>query len=146
MLLPISLTIAGACALLHIWLSVRVSHLRRLNKISIGDEGNAAVRTRMRAHANFTENTPIFLVLLALLELARGSSLWLWGAAILFILGRIMHAFGMDRPAPNFLRIAGVSFGWRVLLALAAWAICLPYSERQPRRGMQLPPARTSNS
>ena len=146
MLLPITLTIAGAAALLHIWLSIRVSHLRRLHRVSIGDEGNVAVRTRMRAHANFAENTPIFLILLALLELARGSSPWLWGAAILFILARIMHAFQMDRPAPNFLRIAGVSISWLVLLGLAAWAITLPYLERQPRGGLQLTPVRTTQS
>ena len=144
MLLPITLTIAGAAALLHIWLSMRVSRLRRSLRISIGDDGNAAVRTRMRAHANFAENVPIFLILLALLELARGSSLWLWGAAILFILARIMHAFGMDRPAPNFLRIAGIALSWLVLLGLAAWAITLPYLERQQRPGVQLTPVRTT--
>ena len=37
---------------------------------------------RMRAHGNYAENMPIFLVLLGFLELATGGSLWLWGAAI----------------------------------------------------------------
>ncbi|HEX8528231.1 MAPEG family protein [Allosphingosinicella sp.] len=141
-LLPISLTIAAASALLHIWLSVRVSHLRRLHHVSIGDEGNAAVLTRMRAHGNFAENTPIFLILLALIELAIGSAIWLWAAAILFILGRILHAFGMDRPAPNALRIGGVSLSWLVLLGLAGFAIYLSYGDTADRRPIELSPMR----
>ncbi len=134
MILPITLTIAGAAALLNIWLSLRVSHLRRLHKVSIGDGGHEGVRTRMRAHANFAETTPIFLILLALIELAKGSALWLWLAAILFILARLAHPFGMDRPAPNAIRIGSVLVSWLVLLALGAYAIALPYLERAPSR------------
>ncbi|HEV2078903.1 MAG TPA: MAPEG family protein [Allosphingosinicella sp.] len=134
MILPITLTIAGAAALLHIWLSLRVSHLRRLHKVSIGDGGHESVRTRMRAHANFAESTPIFLILLAVVELAKGSSIWLWLAAILFILARLAHPFGMERPAPNALRMGGVAVTWLVLLALGAYAIALPYVERTPPR------------
>jgi hypothetical protein len=134
MILPITLTIAGAAALLNIWLSLRVSHLRRLHKVSIGDGGHEGVRTRMRAHANFAEATPIFLILLGLIEFAKGSALWLWLAAILFILARLAHPFGMDRPAPNALRMGSVAVTWLVLLALGVYAIALPYLERAPSR------------
>jgi len=130
MILPITLTIAGAAALISIWLSIRVSHLRRLHKVSIGDGGHEGVRTRMRAHANFAETTPIFLILLAAVELARGSPTWLWIVAILFILARLAHPFGMERPAPNALRMGGVAISWLVLLGLAAYAIALPYLEQ----------------
>jgi uncharacterized protein len=130
MILPITLTIAGAAALLHIWLSWRVSQLRLRHRISIGDEDNLALRTRMRAHANFAENTPLALILLALLELARAPATFLWIGAILYVVGRILHAFGMDRPAPNKLRIAGIMLSWLVLLALAAGAIAIPYLHR----------------
>ena len=133
MTLPITLTIAGAAALLSIWLGLRVSLLRRSHRVSIGDGGNAAVATRMRAHANFAEYTPLFLILLALVELARGSELWLWIVAILFVLGRILHAFGMDRPAPNALRIGGIFITWAVLIGLGAYAIAIPYMDRSQR-------------
>ena len=72
MILPITLTIAGAAAILHVWLSLRVSRLRRPLKIGVGDGGNEALLRRMRAHGNFAENMPIFLILLGLLELAGG--------------------------------------------------------------------------
>ncbi len=137
MFLPITLTIAGACALLSIWLALRVSHLRRLRKVSIGDGGDERVAIRMRAHANFAEYTPIFLILLAAVELAVGANLWLWGIAILFVLSRLAHPFGMERPAPNFLRMAGVLLTWLALLALGGWAIALTYirsAEPPPRQ------------
>ena len=50
--LPITLTIAGAAALLHVWLSLRVSRLRRPLKIGVGDGGNEVLARRMRAHGN----------------------------------------------------------------------------------------------
>lgn len=127
-ILPITLTTAGAAASLHIWLSLRVSALRRPLKIGVGDGGNEMLLKRMRAHANFAENMPIFLILLGLVELAAGASLWLWGAGIAFILARISHAFGMDRPGANPLRVAGIALTWLVLLALAVLAIYLAYT------------------
>ena len=135
MILPITLTIAGAAALLNIWIARRVGQMRLTNKISIGDGGHPGLTARMRAHANFVEYTPFFLILLALIELAVGSKVWLWVVAVLFILGRIAHAFGMDRPSSDRLRLrmAGVIITMLVLLGLALYAIALPYLH-QPRK------------
>jgi uncharacterized membrane protein YecN with MAPEG domain len=137
MTLPITLTIAGAAALISIWLALRVSLLRRRDRVSIGHGGNAAIEGRMRAHANFVEYTPFFLILLGLIEAARGSQTWLWIAAILFILGRLAHPFGMERPAPNALRIVSIVVTWGVLLGLAAYAISIPYLQRTQPSGIQ---------
>jgi hypothetical protein len=136
MFLPITLTIAGASALLTIWLALRVSHLRRLRGVLIGDGGDERVAIRMRAHANFAEYTPIFLILLAAVELAVGANLWLWGIAILFMLSRLAHPFGMERPAPNAFRMGGIALTWLALLALGGWAIALTYlrSAETPQR------------
>jgi hypothetical protein len=128
--LPITLTIAGAAALLNVWLGFRVSLLRRRHKVALGDGGESAVTARMRAHANFVEYTPFFLILLGLVEMARGSETWLWLVAILFILGRILHPFGMDRPGANALRVVGISLTWLTLLGLAAYALTIPYLDR----------------
>ena len=128
--LPITLTIAAAAALINIWLGARVSQLRIRHKVSIGDAGNERIAARMRAHANFVEYTPIFLVLLAAIELSRGSATWLWGVAIAYIVGRLAHPFGMDRPAPNPLRMGGTIITWVALLALAVYALTIPYLDR----------------
>ena len=126
-MLPITLTIAGAAALLNIWLGVRVSRLRMARGISVGDGGDLVMLTRMRAHANFVEYAPFVLILLGLIERAGGSQAWLWIAGVLFILARIAHAFGMDRPAPNPLRAGGILVTILVLLVLAIDAISIPY-------------------
>lgn len=127
MMLPITLTIAGAAALVNLWLAFRAGQVRRARRIMIGSGGDPLLEARMRAQANFVEYTPFFLVLLALIEAARGPQGWLWGVAIAFILARIAHAFGMDRPAPNALRVIGILTTFLGLLILAGYALSLPY-------------------
>lgn len=127
MILPITLTIAAAAALLNIWLALRIGRLRMSKKVSIGHGGDALLETRMRAQANFGEYTPFVLILLALIELAKGSQTWLWLVAIAYILARIAHAFGMERPVPNPLRAGGAMVTMLVLLGLAGYALSIPY-------------------
>lgn len=126
MKLEITLVIAAAAVLLNLWLSVRVGRVRMAEKVFVGDGGNEAVIRRMRAHANFTENAPFFLILLAVTELAAGSSIWLWGVSFLFIVARIAHAFGMDMD--NKLRPFGVMTTMLVLLGMAIYALVIAYS------------------
>jgi uncharacterized membrane protein YecN with MAPEG domain len=125
--LAITLTTAAAAALINIWIAARIGTLRRRFGIVIGDGGNPALIARMRAHSNFVEYAPFFLILLGLVELAVGQSPWLWVAAIAFILGRILHVFGMDRQTVNPLRNAGIGLSLLSLLALAIYAIAIPY-------------------
>ena len=146
MILPITLTIAGATAILHVWLSLQVSRLRRPLKIGVGDGGNEVLMRRMRAHGNFAENVPIFLVLLGFLELATGGDLWLWGAAILFVLAEILHVFGMDRTGANPMRVIGISVSWLVLLGLGLYAIFIAYQSPPIQRGFQLSPGRSAEA
>lgn len=134
MILPITLTIAGAAALLNIWLAWRVGQKRGAHKVMIGDGGHEPLIARMRAQANFVEYTPLFLILLGLVELAVGSPVWLWVVAGLYILSRIAHAFGMDRPStdPLRLRTIGIGITLLILFGLALYAIALPYLHRTP--------------
>ena len=143
MILPITLTIAGAAAILNVWLSLRVSRLRRPLKIGVGDGGNEVLARRIRAHGNFAENVPLMLVLLGFVELATGGNLYLWGAAILFILARIAHVFGMDRPGANILRVGGISISWLVMLGLGIYAILIAYQAPPISRNIQISPGRT---
>ncbi|NNM77339.1 MAPEG family protein [Sphingomonas sp. ID1715] len=128
MILPITLTMAGAAALINIWLGWRVGQKRISQKVSIGDGGDPAVICRMRAQANFVEYTPFVLILIGLIELADGTSLWLWAVGAIYLLARIGHAFGMDvqPPARSALRGIGILVTMLVLLGLGAYAIALP--------------------
>ena len=126
-ILPITLTIAAGAALVNLWLAVRVGRLRAAYKVSVGDGDVPALVARMRAQANFIEYTPIFLILLGLVELARGSATWLWLVAILFIVARVLHAFGMDRAGANPLRMLGMLGTMLPLIGLAGYALSIPY-------------------
>lgn len=126
--LPITLTIAAACGLMSLWLAFRVIVLRRREKVSIGHAGNDALLARMRAHSNFAEYAPLFVILLGLLELAVGSQSWLWLAGAGFVLARVAHAIGMDRPAPNALRMGGMIGTLLLLAGLAGYAIAVAYA------------------
>ena len=128
-ILPITLTLAGAAALLNIWTGARVGQMRRAHQVSVGDGGAQPLIARMRAQANFVEYTPFFLILVALIELAKGSPVWLWIVGIAFILGRIAHVFGMDGKPGNKARTIGIVSTALILIGLAAYAISLPYLE-----------------
>ena len=128
--LPITITIAGAAALVSLWIAMRAALARAPKRILIGDGDDLRLRARMRAHSNFTEYTPIFLILLGLVELAEGPRTWLWIVGIVFILARISHMFGMDRDKPNVFRIAGFSISALVILGMAIYALTIPYRNK----------------
>lgn len=130
MILPITLTIAGAAAIVNIWLAIRIVTVRVKGKVLIGDGGNALLSARMRAQANFIEYTPLVLILMGLIEFARGTNNWLWGAGIVYIIGRVLHPFGLDRQTANPLRAVGILTTWGVLLGLAIYALTIPYTTK----------------
>lgn len=125
MLLPISLTIAAGAALLNLWLTVRVGRVRTQEKVFVGDGGSEPLIRRMRAHSNYIENTPFVLILLALVELGLGSSLWLWAAGALYLVGRVAHALGMD--GLRGARLAGTVVTMLTQLGLAITALGIVY-------------------
>ena len=125
-MLPISLTIAAGAALLNIWLATRVGRVRTKEKIFVGDGGNEAVIRRMRAHSNYVENTAFVLILLILVELGLGSSIWLWAVGALYLVGRILHALGMD--GMMWGRMAGTAITLLTQAGLAITALVAVYT------------------
>ncbi len=125
MILPVTLSIAGGAALINIWLAIRVGKVRSSEKVSVGDGGNDSVIRRMRAHSNFSEFTPIVLILLGLVELASGTSIVLWAAGGLFLVGRICHALGMDGWGPG--RGIGMITTMLATVGLGLYALAIPH-------------------
>lgn len=135
---PIALVTAGGLAFINLWLSIRTSQVRHSAGISIGDGGNDLLIRRMRAQANFVENAPFVLILIALIEYAAGSSLWLWLASAAFLIARVLHALGMDGGRLARGRDIGTGATMLLLLGLGAYAIFLPYRSNLGSR--QVPP------
>lgn len=119
LILPVTLTAAAAAAILNIWLMVRIGAVRRAEKISVGDEDCEPLVRRMRAQANFVENAPFVLILIAGIEMTGKGDPWLAYVAGAFILGRIAHAFGMDGGAMGMGRMIGTLVSMLTLLGLA---------------------------
>ena len=138
MLLPITLTLAAACALINLWLGIRCVRIRIAGKALHGDGGNMLLGRRMRAHANFAEYTPIILILIGLVELAIGSPLWLWIVALLYVAARVAHGFGMDADKPNVWRAGGALLTWALTAGLAIAGLYIAYSAT---REVPAPPA-----
>ena len=96
MLLTTTLCFAAAAVLVNFWLGMRIGKLRHSEKVSVGDGGKESLVRRMRAQANFIEQTPLTVILVGLVEMAGKGGNWLATACALFIIGRIAHAYGMD--------------------------------------------------
>ena len=128
MILPISLTVAGAAALINIWLMIRVTQVRTSEKISIGDGGNEKVIRRTRAHSNYIESAPFVLILVAAIELASATSpIRLWIISGIYLLGRVAHGVGMDGGKFGNGRMIGTIITLLTLLGLGIYAITIPY-------------------
>jgi uncharacterized protein len=125
MLLPTTLSLAAAAAIINLWISMRVGSLRMAGKILYGDGGNEALLRRMRAHANFAENTPLVLILIGVIEITGKGGNWLSVVGGIYMLARIAHAIGMDGGSAQRLRTAGALITMLTLLGLAVVAVLI---------------------
>ena len=128
--IPVTLTLAAAITLINLWLQLRVGRARGSEKVSIGDGGNELVLRRMRAQANLVENAPFAGLLVLAMELTCGTSQWLWAAAALFVIGRLVHPFGMD--GMKYARSIGTALSMLTLLFLSGWAVWTVYHGCMP--------------
>lgn len=108
----ITLIYAGLLGLLFLLLSFWVVKRRAQFRVMIG-RGSPQMLAAIRAHGNFAEYVPLTLLLMALCELAGVGALWLHLGGVLLVVGRILHAIGIQIPrAPNMPRLFGTLFFW----------------------------------
>lgn len=109
----ITLIYGGLLGLLFLLLSFWVVKRRAQFKVMIGEGEAPEMLSAIRAHGNFAEYVPLTLLLMALCELAGVGELWLHLGGALLLLGRILHAIGIQIPkAPNKPRLFGTLFFW----------------------------------
>ena len=112
--------IAAILTIIFVKLSFAVIDLRRKNKVGLGSGGYDDLERAIRAQGNFAEYVPIGLILIACLEL-NGAPWWLVILpGIALIIGRLIHAKGINEPPPNFSsRVLGMKFTFGALITLA---------------------------
>jgi len=92
---------ASLLVALIVFLTARVIIYRRQNKISLGDGEDETMRRRIRAHSNCVEYTPLAILMIGIAESLAVSPILLHLIGILFLTGRIIHAYGVGGPAMN---------------------------------------------
>lgn len=122
LIVPITALYAAMFGLLFVILMLAVIKLRRSLRVGLGDGGNRDLQQAIRAHGNAVECVPIFLVMLAVFELNRGSVMLLHVFGAAFLMVRVLHAWGLyssSGASPG--RLVGTA-GTIVLLAALAVA------------------------
>jgi uncharacterized membrane protein YecN with MAPEG domain len=111
--------IASVLTVIFIKLSFAVIGLRRKNKVALGDGGKEDLERAIRAQGNFAEYVPFGLILLACLELNGAPWWWVATPGIGLIIGRLIHAKGINVPPPDFSkRVIGMKFTFYTLISL----------------------------
>ena len=121
MTLPVTLAAAASLGTINLWLGLRIFRMRLRDNVLIGDGGEDVLARRMRAHANLVEYAPFVPALMALIELARGSSLTLGVTVAIVVVARIAHLIGMDLRRSNVAWAGGAILTWLVLAFLVGW-------------------------
>ena len=118
-MLIVTSIIAAVLTTVFIRLSFNVIGLRRKNKVGLGSGGHEDLERAIRAQGNFAEYVPFGLILLACLEL-NGATWWLVAIpGLALIIGRLIHAIGINTPPPDFSkRVLGMKFTFFTLIAL----------------------------
>lgn len=76
-------------------LAMRVGILRVKNNISLYDGGNDQLKVAIRQHANFVEQVPFAIILMALVEYNGVWDSVLHFVGISFVVARVLHPFGV---------------------------------------------------
>jgi uncharacterized membrane protein YecN with MAPEG domain len=87
---------AALLTIIQIGLMFSVIKMRGDAGIVIGSGGNEGLERRIRAHGNFIENVPTFLVCLMLIELMVGSTLLVALLGGVVLVARLAHAIALS--------------------------------------------------
>ena len=127
-MLIVTSVIASVLTIIFVRLSFAVIGLRRKNKVGLGSGGHEDLERAIRAQGNFAEYVPFGIILIACLEL-NGAPWWLVIIpGITLIIGRLIHAKGINEPPPDFSkRVLGMKLTFMTLIALVVmnliWSI-----------------------
>lgn len=89
-----TLLYASLLTFLYLYLSIEVIRRRRLYREPYGiSSDHPDLMRAIRAHANFSEYTPLFLILMFLLEMRFRMHLTCFAFGLIFLVGRLSHAY-----------------------------------------------------
>lgn len=95
-LILVSAPYAAVLGLLAAFLTIRVIVYRVKTGVDYGDGGEAMLAQAIRAHANFSEHTPIALLVIVLAELIGSPVMAIHGLAAVLVIARLASAYGLS--------------------------------------------------
>ena len=119
----ITILYAGLLGIMAIGLGAAAGVKRAKAGISLGDGGDTELLLRMRRHANFVENVPLALILLALLEMQSVSTTAIHGLGAALVIGRALHIIGFGENVNNVARGMGAGLSVLVIAVCSIWGI-----------------------
>ena len=115
---------SGLLVLLILILSVLVVRQRRKHRIMIGDGGVVEVQQAVRAFGNAAEYAPVAIGALAVLALVGAKPIVVHALGLLFLVGRLVHAWGISRNlGTTWGRAGGTMLTWVAFLVAGALLI-----------------------
>ena len=111
MTIPIIAAVAGAVLIiLQAILMVLVGAHRIRNRINLGTGDDPVLERKIRRHGNLSENAALFIVVLPLAEMTVVPNEVIRILALVFIVGRILHAIALSTVAGSHGAKAGKIF------------------------------------
>jgi uncharacterized membrane protein YecN with MAPEG domain len=89
----------------YLVLTIFTIKIRKSTRIAYGDGNNKKLVKAIRAHGNFFEFTVFFIISSFLLEALDADAIYLLVVNILFVLGRVSHAYSMFKEKLKFRAI-----------------------------------------
>jgi uncharacterized membrane protein YecN with MAPEG domain len=124
MSLSVTTLYAGLLGLIAVALASFAGRARVTHNVSLGDGGKPDLLEAMRRHANFVEFVPLFLVLLAIVELNGAPKWWLHVLGAVMVASRIIHPFGLSFDRMNTTaRMIGAAGSFQALAAVSLTAL-----------------------
>ena len=107
----------------YLILTIITIKARKSTKVVYGDDGNKELIKAVRAHGNFFEFTVFFIISSFLLEILDAGPIYVLFINIVFLIGRISHAYSMLKEKIIFRMVGMIA----TLISYAVNCIYLLY-------------------
>lgn len=120
----ITALLAVVLSLYMLKLIIDIVKIRRSEKVELETGECDALTRAVRAHGNLVETSPMFLIMLGLLELGGGHPITIAILAIIFLVSRIMHPIGLSGKKGTFkYRTRGMVLTLTAYILTAAYLV-----------------------
>lgn len=101
---------------------LKIAKIRRTEQIELETGDSEKLRRTVRSHGNLVETAPLFLIMLAFLEMIGANSIAVIVFALIFAISRLMHPVGLSGIKGMFkFRVYGM------ILTITAYTLTVLY-------------------